>query len=407
MQVPTEFFIRGNNLQSFWKLQPSSQTDAYRCISERTLAQNKLKKDQDEELLGHRLHFHTRPGRKYPLNIPAQHRTDVERICMSARLVEQSMAYRSTMENRLKRRWLDKDTSGRPCHHEWVEFWNCDTDQTWMIPVTKGLRYSRYYLGHNKGDFIFQFKRPDLGTGLDSFAGSRLVDRTMFQFHGQVPRPQQEYLQRLEVVTLQVLQALLAIVRRPQVQRNEASQVKARRLFLLLKPEVKRWTLNPRMDGVPRDYFHILMILWNTLFPTGSEQSPFLQAALQSNTAIGEFAHLLIQLTNRARLFRDRRYRIVATCLERVAGTGLRKIAKFHYSRLEEAAFTQLSSGQHDRNIMIFEDSEIQDVHKFYREPAFSNDPLNPLFCTGRPDVLEVLKLAREIRDFDPPSEDD
>ncbi|KPM34510.1 hypothetical protein AK830_g12064 [Neonectria ditissima] len=378
-------YLQRQNLLGVWPRAVAEKAEKhnYGLITARLAAGRDAGFRDEAAIVEERGYWHTRPGRPVH-DQPRRVMNVIRAVDAAARRVEEAWATRKSRDGRHEALVVD-DKSGRcPGLHKLVGHMGSpeQTGQYYNILVTRSLQNSRYYLGHGGGDYIFRYLGQPLTGNHDVLLGWE--DQEAFQYCGQVPRPQAEYLCRLEALAPQVVRILASVIgfhnRAGKGQLPCAISRICRKDSPLTSPDLAR-----------------LAIVWNKMFPAGKDPVGLMHE-VANNPVVEEFAWLL------AVLIKDRRRLLTAQlsplvyCLERATQRNLLKIAEGRYKRLKYFAYLQLFSGKDEGSLLVFQDDSIQNVHEFYRQPRFHDDPLHPSFRSKPVDVSAALALSRQHR---------
>ncbi|KAK7403007.1 hypothetical protein QQX98_011248 [Neonectria punicea] len=331
--------------------------------------------------------------RDYWINISSNHHTipqtftnALNTISNVAREVEQSWAKKENDHQKHAKFLIDNKSGHQPDRYKVVGHVDFTGQGAHYVLVGGTLQGSRYYLGHNGGDFIFQYSnQPPLGSHCP-FLGFEQAHQT-FQYRGQVPRPQSEYIDRLQEVIPCVLRVLSSILG----YHNKVGH-------LTLPCPIQRISRkNSKVNRFDAKHLHDI---WVKVFPTGHEPRG-LKPVARANPIVEEFAYLVVACLKgpkgEALKFE---LRPLIHCVESMSGSTLLNLAKAREARLLSIAREQLFAGTDADmcNLLIFQDDSVQDIHQFYNQPQYLDDPLHADYPAERVDVSPALRISRDLR---------
>ncbi|KAF7539369.1 hypothetical protein G7Z17_g12426 [Cylindrodendrum hubeiense] len=392
-KVSWDDYITQHGFSDVWQMELASEKDMYGPMTARKMAKDQADHEAEAEIVEQRA-FWIHNARRNSGRISERLRDGMKIINDAALKVEESWAIKSCKE--LKHEAFTIDDKSGQCHYLYKQVWHQDCkDQKIMgILVTRSLQSTRYYLGHHDGEFIFRYC-PSLQSDQDVFMGSNAsVGRGGFQFCGQVPRPQADYLERFHTVTPKVLRAFASII---GFQAKDHTSVPCS-LRKICKAGAKVRYANLVYLGKS----------WNCTFPAGTVIPVDIQTRMLLNPIIGEFAYLIELLVHRG----------VAPGIKthlgpliRIAEAGtqldLETLARGHFSRLATVAYEHLFSGKYPNSVLVFEDDKVEDVHAFYEHPKYHSDPFHPAARYIRVDVADALTVSRALKTPDCYSDSD
>ncbi|KAH7131488.1 hypothetical protein B0J13DRAFT_642202 [Dactylonectria estremocensis] len=389
LKLPWDVYIQRFGFKAIWQAKLGSEQERYGAITAHLKAEDQGKSQAEADIVEQRAFWKCLPGRGSRMS-PDSLSDKLKVIDDAALEVEKSWATKAC--NGLKHaKFTTDDKSGRrPYLYKQVEHYDNVTQAVSEILVTESLNFTRYYLGHREGDFIFRYcpAHPAAHGAFVDKDNGLAVGRDSFWFCGQVPRPQKHYLLRLQAVKCALIRAIASIIGFCAVNHS--------RLPCFITRSCKGATDMPREELVK------LADFWSSQFPA-RKRMPFDTLGLMLGSPyVGEFAYLLEkQIDQESVLALKTELEPLVRILE--SGTRLKfnAIAKEYSTQLECRAYKQLFSGEHPANLLVFSDDYVNDIHRFYKQPHYHSDPYHPANRYKRVDIADALALSQRLRDPD------
>ncbi|KAM0343414.1 hypothetical protein ACHAPU_008595 [Fusarium lateritium] len=236
------------------------------------------------------------------------------------------------------------------------------------------VREGRWYLGHPPGTFIFQYYNVQActGDGYQTFMGSQgIISEMDLVYMGQVPRHPNLHAARVRQMWKYMLTLFISEL-----------QLRAGPKHLELYPDLEAILAEPHVQSAD-----VFQSVWEHWERRGSEPGTalmgFPNAMTQKNFSrvkhVQEFAWHMCTLRREAPdSDRDAPEHAVWLLLASSTGLPAERLAALWDSQLQGIAEEKLRSGMRD-NLFIYEvEPGTEDIHQFYRQPPFDDDPINP-----------------------------
>ncbi|KAH7127577.1 hypothetical protein EDB81DRAFT_951163 [Dactylonectria macrodidyma] len=387
LQLPWDLYIQRYGFTSIWEAELGSEQERYGKIVAHLMAQDLLLSQQEAEIVEQRAFWTTFPGRR-SLRSPDYLSDSLKIINDAALMVEKSWATKSCNGLNHAKFSTDDKSGQRSYLYSQVQHHDDMTQSTSEILVTNSLSFTRYYLGHREGDFIFRYCPSNVSAG-GAFVGSGLsIARAGFLFCGQVPRPQQHYLLRLQVVKCALIRAIASII-------GFRCESHSRLPCFLVR-------VCRRAADVPHEDLAKLDNSWRGQFPACKPVHSYVLSLMLSSPYVGEFAHLLeVDIDRETSLSLKNELGPLIRIVETGTRLKLDAIAKSYSTHLEARAYQQLFSGESPANLLVFKDDFVEDIHAFYKQSHYHSDPYYPANRYNRVDVTDALELSLKLRDPD------
>ncbi|KAL6916079.1 hypothetical protein FSST1_007574 [Fusarium sambucinum] len=223
----------------------------------------------------------------------------------------------------------------------------------------------RWYLGHCPGTYIFKYRGSQIaGSDSDSFMNARGYISNNFEYAGQIPRLEEMQKQRLGLLFPKMLRLFISEL-----------QVFAGLQHRETYPELEEMLLE-RVESATS--FHRVWNHWRnanlnvTEWPDAEVQNCFV-----SHPRILELAWILNYLKRR-HSGENQPPEPLELLIISATQKQLPELASLWEDREQAVAWNMLKSGRRTGLFVYEVTRETEDIHNFYSQAQFSDDPLNP-----------------------------
>ncbi|KAF4996152.1 hypothetical protein FGRMN_4644 [Fusarium graminum] len=306
------------------------------------------------------------------------------------RKARESRMVRGLSHSRARGLYVDDGTDDSPVTKSLTL---CDPALETSVPIrvveARFVREGRWYLGHPPGTFIFQYHdfRTCTEDGYQTIMGSEsVVCELNFTYMGQVPRHPKLHAARVRQMWKFMLTLFISEL-----------QLKAGPRHLELYPDLEAMLTESHVQSA--DVFQPVWEHWErrSLEP-GAGSIRFPDNTTRTNFSrlphVQEFAwHMCTLMREHHDPNSDAPDHPIWLLLASSTGLPVEKLAGLWEDRLRNTAEEKLRSGSRE-NLFIYEvEPETEDIHQFYRQPPFDDDPINPRMTYTWP-VYEDVPIA-------------
>ncbi|KHN98652.1 uncharacterized protein MAM_03776 [Metarhizium album ARSEF 1941] len=401
-----EKYLEMVQLSALWEDGPGTEQDRYRTVLDGLSAEDDRLEQQGSDISLHREKWVMIMQSRRARAVLAPHQGQLQVISDAADAVLRHEAQLLQMRAHQKE-WLQatSENPGWLCNLKKVRMGDVGGADSWHVHVTTRLSNSRYYLGHNGGDYIFEhgagrnagcdefgpgdnvwdpngpaWEHPGLHTEFGLGQGD--TETASFEFRGLVPRNWREYAARFEHVCKEVLQVLATIIS--------------------FEPEGDGPLCGDEYRHIPafssisnRELCHVRNA-WNTRVSPNLPYLCWARSMLDHHPRVCEFAYLVERLDGLSGgLTRLAMTPLVETVVSATNMT-LEELHAAHEGILAREAARELHELRNVERCVIYDngDGEIEEIHTFYAQPQFRVDPVHPSNRFNRPRVEAAWQVA-------------
>ncbi|KAF4461486.1 ring finger [Fusarium albosuccineum] len=380
-------FIQHHRFRELWRVPLHPDSTRYEAVQIRTDSIVQSIDNRDEDIIQYNLWLQHAGGNA---ELTDRERRLRARIAQVAARVEERRTSKAAGELRCKDRLVD-DMSGKDSYRSEYVYWENPLRQTRgriRVATFHALRNSRWYLGHPSGQYIFHFQRQGLHTSPgDSFLGYVIntVCREDFIYMGQVPRNTFQLAFRLDKLKPDLMKLFISVL--------EFSCGEYHHHYF---PEFGEICTHAQVTD--DDITAVHEYWWQYISPSWPRDD--MRKLFKSHPYICEAGFLMHALVNSNLVSPALKINPKLEALCRLAtGLTVEKIAMLWEEKLKKDAFDQLFSGDSRQMLIYQRDLFPQNIHDFYEQDEYQDDPLNPDVRYAFQLVdNQIVALAREHR---------
>ncbi|SPJ73155.1 uncharacterized protein FTOL_02884 [Fusarium torulosum] len=363
-------FLIAHHYATHWSVQAESEELRWRASeaeSETVLA--KMLRSEREFLL--------RSSRQFLAQMaPQQRQIHIERL----QKIRECNAIRAMSIRRMRGQFIDDGTDNSPVTMM-VNMENPVLETSVPIRVVRAeyVRGGRWYLGHAPGTYIFQVKNYQYATDnhTDPLMGTKgIIVESDFRYVGQIPRHPLQHSVRARRMFKFILTLFIS-----------ALQLRAGSKHKKMYPDLEMLLKEPRIGNIKG--FQLVWEHWERMsseecpkewFEEGLKEWPdnVTRASFSKQKHMQELAWHLVFLRRNGwagdELTQSPLWRLM------ISSTGLQveSMAELWEAGEEKVAKDMLRSGSR-KGLFVYEvEPATEDIHHYYQQPPFNDDPLNP-----------------------------
>ncbi|KAM4067051.1 hypothetical protein HRG_001056 [Hirsutella rhossiliensis] len=338
------------------------------------------------------------------------HTAKVQEIMDLADAVQLEWAEKKALDDRHARReaewWPRVFSPKRVRIGDWAD------EDTKEMAVSSTLFDPRYYLGHQGGDYIFQYRDEDDTNDLEATVPTDKGPEMAWEpwrhpgwhsilaygpedlpkrltYCGQVPRPVKEYTARLQVLVPAIAKMIVSLVGFHRAGGNDEPLGQQLRELAALDSTSSRADLGRLLE------------LWTNEFAEKDGRAPDeMRERLRRSAKVSEFVHVLGKVAAIGAETLLHEWMAVVLVLEKSTGWRLCEMLEIEYIRIARRAFHELLHKKDFEHLLVLEVPGTEYIHEFYLAPRFRSDPLHPSRRYACRDVSAQLELSQWLRQF-------